>query len=132
MDTLLPLVTLLIALSVAAERLVEIVKGAIPWLNKKKDDPVTEGWRKAALQGMAVGAGIITALLARPAVVDSIPAVGQSAAGIVALGLLASGGSGFWNTILSYLLQVKEIRKIEAEDKQLELAERKAGSKTGP
>jgi hypothetical protein len=32
-------VSLLVGLSVASERLVEIVKGLVPWLNQARDDP---------------------------------------------------------------------------------------------
>ena len=37
---------------------------------------------------------------------------------IFGLGLLASGGSGFWNSILTYVTKVKDIKKIEADDKK--------------
>jgi hypothetical protein len=30
---------------------------------------------------------------------------------LIALGFLASGGSGLWNSILTYLLQVKDIKE---------------------
>ncbi len=33
------------------------------------------------------------------------------------MGFLAGGGSGFWNAILSYILQVKELKKLEVIDK---------------
>jgi hypothetical protein len=112
------LVSLLIALSVASERLVEIIKGVIPFLNCTNDDPTKEGWRKAALQALAVVAGIITALLARSAIGESVPAVLNSTPGFLALGLLASGGSGFWNSILTYVNKVKDIKALEAKEKK--------------
>jgi hypothetical protein len=37
-----------------------------------------------------------------------------------ALGLLASGGSGFWNSILTYVTKAKDIKAAEAESKQME------------
>ena len=116
METLLTIVTLLVALSVASERLVEIVKGLVPFLNEKNENSTREGWRKAALQVMAVGAGIATALLAQSSLLDAVPAQWQSKSGVVALGLLASGGSGFWNAVLSYVLQVKDFKKLEVAD----------------
>lgn len=58
-------VSLLIALRVAAERLVEIVKGFWPFLNTPQADPKREGRRRAGLQLLAVIAGIVTAWLAR-------------------------------------------------------------------
>jgi len=33
----------------------------------------------------------------------------------VVLGLLASGGSGFWNAILTYVLQVKNLKKAAVQ-----------------
>jgi hypothetical protein len=115
MDTakLASIVGLLIALSVASERLVEIVKGAIPPLNGKSKVPWKEGVRRTVLQVLAVVAGIITAFLARPTIpTEVLPATGDSA--IFALGLLASGGSGFWNSVLTYVLKAKDIKEVEA------------------
>ena len=103
-------VTLLVAVSVAAERAVEIIKNAIPFLNKHNDDEKKEGWRKTALQVMAVLGGIVTAQLARPAIEGLAPGSWSSPPGILALGLLASGGSGFWNSVLTYVLHVKDIK----------------------
>ena len=121
MENLLSIVTLLIALSVASERLVEIIKGLCPWLNEQKDGPKEEGRRKAALQALAVAAGILTAFLARPAILNVVPGPWQSGEvqpyfSILALGLLTSGGSGLWNAVLAYLLKVKDIKKLEFEE----------------
>src|ERR1700738_648174 len=66
MDTtkLTTVISLLVAVSIASERLVDIIKGLVPWLNQQRRKPVEEGWRKAALQVIAVIAGT-TAWLAR-------------------------------------------------------------------
>jgi hypothetical protein len=37
--------------------------------------------------------------------------------GKLALGLLASGGSGFWNSILTYVNKAKDIKVAAAETK---------------
>jgi O-antigen/teichoic acid export membrane protein len=121
MDTtqLTAMVGLLIALSVASERFVEIIKGIIPFLNKENSDETKEGLRRAALQVLAVVAGVITAFLARPTIPESIiPAKVTGAWPILALGLLASGGSGFWNSVLTYVTKVKDIKKLEVEEKK--------------
>jgi len=118
MDTLLTFVTLLLVLSVSSERLVEIVKGMIPFLNQKNENPDWERWRRISLQVMALVAGIVTALLAQSAIGEIVPQMGQSIYGVLALGLLASGGSGLWNSILTYLLQVKDIKKLDLEEAQ--------------
>jgi hypothetical protein len=115
MDTpkLIAVVGLLVALSAASERIVEIVKGVVPTLNTERADPRAEGWRKAALQVLAVAAGMVTTFLAK----SSIPAdlVPSGWAGLFALGFLASGGSGLWNAVLTYLLEVKNIKEGLAE-----------------
>jgi hypothetical protein len=74
MDTtkLTMIVSLLLALSVASERLVEIIKGIIPVLNKENPNPNMEGWRKAGLQILAIVAGIFTAFIASPVIPDNI------------------------------------------------------------
>ena len=113
------LVSLLVCLSVAAERLVAIIKGIIPFLNVQNDDEKKEGWRRAILQALAVISGVITAMLAWPALKDIFPTSWNSLPVILALGFLASGGSGFWNGILAYVKYVKDIRQEIAKEKKL-------------
>jgi hypothetical protein len=118
-NTLGVIVALLIGLSVASERLVGIIKGLIPFLNQENPDPTREGWRTSALQVLAVVAGITTALLARPLIPTIVPGWDNIPA-LLALGLLASGGSGFWNSIQGYVNQVKDIKKLEVREKRIE------------
>ncbi|HEV3100174.1 MAG TPA: hypothetical protein VGY75_10730 [Candidatus Udaeobacter sp.] len=125
MDTtkITTVISLLVALSIASERLVDIIKGLVPWLNQQRRKPAEEGWRKAALQVIAVFAGITTAWLAGPAVPDFLP---HDFTGKLALGLLASGGSGFWNSILTYVTKAKDVKAAEAETRQIEARAKKA------
>jgi preprotein translocase subunit SecD len=95
----------------------------VPWLNQQRPKSVQEGWRKAALQLLAVGAGITTAWLASPVVPDFIP---HGFIGNLALGLLASGGSGFWNSILTYVTKAKDLKAAEAESRQIEARVKRA------
>lgn len=115
LDQLNAIISLLVPLSLASERLVEIVKGIVPWLGLQKDDAIEEGRRNSALQLLAVAAGITTALLARDAIGPMLPTNWNSGRGLLALGLLASGGSGLWNSVLTYVLKLKDIKKLEAE-----------------
>jgi len=117
------IISLLVALSIASERLVDIIKGLIPWLNQPRPKSVEEGWRKAALQLLAVAAGITTAWLANPVVPDFIP---HDFVGKLALGLLASGGSGFWNSILAYVTKAKDLKAAEAENRHIEARAKRA------
>jgi len=124
LGSLSTIVAVLVALSVASERLVEIIKGWIPFLNKSFDEPDKEGIRKAILQIMAVVSGIVTALLAQTAIRSVLPDF-KTIPHILALGLLASGGSGFWNSFNTYILELKNLKK--------ELAKQaKSGKLTSP
>ena len=104
-------VSLLAGLSVASERLVEIVKGSIPFLNQQNNNPDKEGWRQATLHALAAAAGVTTALLATSAIQNAVPAEFSRMPGILVVGLLASGGSGFWNSILSYVKAAKDTKE---------------------
>jgi O-antigen/teichoic acid export membrane protein len=112
------LISLILALSIASERLVEIVKGFFPFLDKAvPEHPTREGIRRSLLQLLAVAAGVITAFMSS----DYIPAeLAKPTASwqILGLGLLASGGSGFWNSILTYVAKVKDLKKLELEEKK--------------
>ncbi len=108
------IVSLLLGLSIASERLVEIIKGLIPALDQQRSDLAEEGRRRAALQFLGVVSGIVTALLASPMIPKEVYE-GNQTWGIIALGLLASGGSGFWNAVLGYMIKLKDIKKFEIE-----------------
>ena len=76
------------------------------------------------MQILAVLSGLLTAFLAK----DYLPpelADATKGWSILGLGLLASGGSGFWNSILTYVTKVKDIKKVEAEEKKNETEEKK-------
>jgi hypothetical protein len=114
LTNLIVIASLILSLSIASERLVEIIKGFFPCLDKAKDDPAAEARRRAYLQILAVLSGMLTAYLASDFVPEAIAKASKGLA-IIGLGLLASGGSGLWNSVLSYLIQVKEIKKIDFE-----------------
>jgi hypothetical protein len=40
--------------------------------------------------------------------------------------LLASGGSGFWNSILTYVTKAKDLKAAEAETRQIEARVKRA------
>ena len=126
-DTLISLVSLLVILSIAAERLVEIVKGPFAWLNETErpsDGAVREAilewqrrenYRKTALHVLSIGAGIVTALLSLEVLSSYFPEDINKSLLVIGMGVLASGGSGFWNSVLGYLNEVKKIKKRERE-----------------
>jgi O-antigen/teichoic acid export membrane protein len=102
------------ALSVASERLVEIIKGLVPWLDQANADEMKEGRRRSVLHLLAVGAGVLTAALAADYIPAEVANPSKSWA-VIGLGVLASGGSGLWNSVLTYVAKVKDIKKAEAD-----------------
>jgi hypothetical protein len=110
------IVSLILALSIASERLLEIVKGFIGKLAEKGKTEKQERHRRSALQLLAVVSGIVTTFLAAPVLPENIvPSVTGNGRwlSLVALGLLASGGSGLWNGILTYVLKVKDLKGVD-------------------
>jgi drug/metabolite transporter (DMT)-like permease len=105
--------TLLAALSVATERLVEIIKGAIPPLNNTAKNPTMEGFRQATLHVLAAISGFVSAWMAGATMPGVIPTSWNTLGGYVIIGLLVSGGSGFWNSILSYAKATKDIKEAQ-------------------
>jgi Sec-independent protein translocase protein TatA len=114
---------------------VEIVKNWFPasLAEEQKDaagnvDVSSEGRRKIILQILAIVASIITVILAWPVIAGSVP--GAPSGGwwtsfpgwltIVAIGILVSGGSGFWNKIVGYVGAVRDLRNGTTEQTQAE------------
>jgi hypothetical protein len=119
LDGLIQLVTILIVLSVSSERLVEIVKSRITALRTADADPAEEAKRCGYLHMLAVVAGCFTAYLALPWIKSllSLSAGYQlpDSQLVLGLGLLASGGSSLWNTVLSYLVGIKQAQKNDLQ-----------------
>ncbi len=107
------IVGLLLSLSITAERLVEIIKSRCKWLNTANPDPDTEGKRRAVLQSLGIASGILTAYIASP-VLSQVTGLNTLSA-TFAMGFLAGGGSGFWNALLGYIVQAKELKKLEVK-----------------
>jgi hypothetical protein len=140
-EQLSTLVALLAALSVAAERLVDIVKNWFParLAEEQKDaqgnvDVKKEGLRKVQLQLLAIVASIITVILAWPVMAGSVPGAPSgawwtSSEGrliVVAAGILVSGGSGFWNKIVGYVGAVRDLKTEDAEKTEAEIQKTEA------
>ena len=107
MDHISVFLAAMVALSVSVERIVEIIKGLIPWL-ATSPSPI----RPPVLQALATAIGWAAAMGLGPQRVlwfigDS--AVASYAAGAV-LGLLASGGSSFWNHLLDIVSEIKKAK----------------------
>lgn len=136
-NLLIGLVSILITLSIASERLVEIIKGFIPYLNIEQTDPKAEARRKALIHILSVTSGVITAFLAKPILAGIINELFKSSPPnldnfplILALGLLASGGSGLWNSVLEYLLKIKNLKEVKVERAKIEAVKAEALMRT--
>ncbi len=118
----------MIALSVAVERVVEIIKGLSPKLREDPDprvDPQGKGAarRRLVLQGIAAVVGAIAALTIGPHnFLNAIPDGGyQTPVRWIAslfLGLIASGGSAFWNHALDIVGAIKSVKEQVANLQQ--------------
>jgi hypothetical protein len=115
MDTIILLISYVVGIAVASERIVEMVKGVFPILWQAKDDPKEEGLRRSLLQGLSIAISVGAAFAATAALPTELKALGwvERSSGTVALGLVAAGGSGFWNVLLTLLLNIKDLKKGE-------------------
>ncbi|MBA4053132.1 MAG: hypothetical protein C0490_00315 [Marivirga sp.] len=120
METLATTISFILALSLSAERLIEIIKGFVPSLNTKEDDEKKEAKRKAFVVILSLFCGLFTSCLFYVCVPDN--GIIKSWASAIAYGILSSGGSAFWNSILGYIIGVKELKATEAKGQKLENA----------
>lgn len=109
------LLSFLAALSLATERIVEVIKGA-PFLSKwfavQKENAHTEELRKASIHVLAIAVGTILASeLASAAGVPSGTEHNQWWFFLI-YGAMASGGSGLWNSALDIFRQVNQQKQI--------------------
>jgi hypothetical protein len=123
------LAAMLAGISMAVERVVEVIKGAIPPLAKPW--PTNDGYRAAILQVIAAVAGAVIASQLPAPVRNSLP-FGLGAdlnwVGCAVIGLAASGGSGAWNHVLDILGAFKSKQETSA----LEVAATAAKALGGP
>jgi hypothetical protein len=138
-EQLTTLVALVGALSVAAERIVAIFKGFVPFLATKievqpqagEPAPTRADVQKAAeqearrqvwIQILTIFAGIAVAFLAQPIFIGLVPETWSPVGRVIGLGILASGGSTFWNDFSGWVYKVKEARDAQAAKEEAERA----------
>ncbi|TFB39016.1 hypothetical protein [Pseudomonas sp. F01002] len=109
MEQIAAIVGAVVALSVASERLVEIIKGFIPFLNTASENPEREARRRSYLQILAVLSGVVTALVSK----DIVPTLVIQQSGF--LGLFSFRFVGQWRLRLlelyTYLYNPSERHK---------------------
>lgn len=115
MDNLTALLGFLVTLSLATERVTELVK-KLPILSgvlskKRVDDSNGEHWRKGAVQVLAIVIGTFFALQLSGPIGSLLYPSQNIVAGLsecFLFGALASGGSGMWNSALDIVREVKQ------------------------
>lgn len=105
-------VAMLVAISLASERLVEVVKGLVPWFSTQQPEGPGERRRQVSLQLLAMVAGGCSAALTLPVLRTHMQGLPDPLI-ILGVGVLASAGSGLWNTLLTYFLMLKDIKSAE-------------------
>jgi hypothetical protein len=117
MDILSAILALLVTLSMATERVTEVIKG-LPGLSSFLANTQPPGWKEEARKGLiqviaiAVGSGF--AYAARGAIASAFklpPNLADSWGLWVLFGGLASGGSGMWNSALDLVRVAKQQRE---------------------
>ena len=111
LETLTAFVTVLLALSVASERLVEIIKGFSEDLTGKKVEAGVERKRQLQIHLLSLLTSAIVVWLCQDYIVATLKLANWNVPQGIAFTILASGGSSLWNSILSYLLSVKNLKQ---------------------
>jgi hypothetical protein len=138
-DQIIALAVAMIAIGACAERFVVAIKTLIPWLAEERKTEAQEvnlkedKWRRFAVLALSFGGAWVTAaFLAEQSVVvagsattvrsfDLFGRIGLAQMSLPApiVGLLASGGSAFWNSVLGYARAAKDIKVQEKASSNL-------------
>lgn len=110
LDQVTQLVAILAAISVADERIVELLKGYIPWIATTSTNPTHESWRRASIQLLAAAVGTVLAWQMKGQLAALLP-TGPWV--YVVFGLMSSGGSGLWNHLLDIVRATKVNKELQ-------------------
>jgi uncharacterized membrane protein YoaK (UPF0700 family) len=120
MDSMTTLFTFLAALSVATERITEIIKG-LPllstWLSKEKSGSAEDA-RKATIHIIAIVVGAILTGLAASQAPEGLHLKDAGPVVYLLYGAMASGGSGLWNSALDILRETNKQKQVLTEKLQ--------------
>lgn len=124
MDKLTAFFTLMAALSIATERVVEIIKGIFPSLAATDPDAKKEKQRRMMLQVLAAFAGMAVAAVGHTQVSTALgglldpkgdiwafPNIAEMALKYGLVGVMASGGSAMWNHALDIVGALKTVQE---------------------
>lgn len=126
-NSLTSFVSVLLAVSLASERLLTMVKAAFPWLaqeqktDAKEVDLTRDRSRRLTLLVMAwIASWVAASFLVKGdwtlnALFAQVPVPGAANLGVPVplVGLLASSGSAFWNNVLGITKEAKDTKRVE-------------------
>src|SRR3989442_9119664 len=124
---LVSLTTMLLAISLASDRLVTLAKNAVPWLATPrtgadlKEDEGADRPRRLLVMLVAFVASLVTSAFFVPPgskMLRKVPlgAVNESyQLPVVIVALLATGGSAFWGNVLGYARALRDVRAQEGD-----------------
>jgi hypothetical protein len=130
-DALNAIVALLLTISLAAERLVAALKTLVPWLaDEQKDDTgqidrTKDRWREFSVLLVTFAASWLTAAFLADGGFDLLgmlkigTGASTTAIPVIIVGVLSSGGSAFWTSILGYIKAVKDKGTTTAAEERL-------------
>ncbi len=116
MDKLTSLLSILIALSLATERITETIKG-LPYVSgwlamEKSPDSSAEEFRKAFIQLLAIAIGTALTYTVQGQVFPSLGIPSGHLSICLLFGAMASGGSGMWNSALDIVRDVSKQKEL--------------------
>jgi len=114
------LVPLLLAISLATERLVTIVKTVLPFLAVEQKNDAQEVnlskdlWRRLTVQAVGIAGSYVTVglLFSQWGLADTVE-VAHVKYRVIVLAVLGSGGSAFWSSLLGYTRALKDAKVVE-------------------
>ena len=114
------IIALLGAMSLSVERVVEMVKSMVPFLAAQQTDVTKERYRRGMLHLLSAFVGAVIAYVARGQIQSLFPTIFKtpgeiSMAGYLIIGLLTSGGSGFWNQSLGIVEEIRKAKKLQVK-----------------
>jgi hypothetical protein len=115
MESMTTLFAFLAALSVATERITEMIKGfpgISSWLSVEKKESAPEEARKVVIHAVAIVIGALLAYMTADQAPASLGLKGGSVWLSVLFGAMAAGGSGLWNSALDIVRETNKQKQI--------------------
>lgn len=107
------------AVSLSAERAVEMVKKLVPGLGKQHEKDNVERWRKLVLRLITIITATIIAWAGGDQIKGALPDIlgetGVTWCTASIIGLFSAGGSDMWSQTLSYVNKVKDLKKFDLQ-----------------